>query len=78
VSTSQNIALGSARPMPGGAWSYRRPLLAHFLFCAYCVGFWISLLVYLAWVFFPTEAVYGAAPFALSAAVGMLAKNLDR
>jgi hypothetical protein len=56
---------------------YRRPLLTKFLHCAWCVGFWVSVAVYVAWVFAPTEALYGAAPFAISAAVGLIAKNLD-
>jgi hypothetical protein len=57
--------------------AYRRPMLAHFLHCAFCQGFWMSALVYTAWVVFPTETLYALAPFALSGVVGLLAKNLD-
>lgn len=57
--------------------SYRRPLLAHFLACPYCLGFWISLAVYGVWLLEPTGVLYGAAPFALAAAVGIIARQLD-
>ena len=56
---------------------YRRPLLEHFLTCPFCQGFWTSVIVYLAWRFAPVETLYACAPFALSAAVGLISKNLD-
>lgn len=56
---------------------YERPLLAHFLACPFCQGFWVSLAVYLCWRFEPTGTIYALAPFALSGAVGLLAKNAD-
>lgn len=58
-------------------YRYRRPALAKFVHCPWCQGFWVSLLVYLAWLAWPTGTVYALAPFALSAAVGLLARNLD-
>lgn len=58
-------------------YSYDRATLNHFIGCAYCIGFWVSLAAYLAWRFAPTETLYGLAPFALSAAVGIIARNLD-
>lgn len=56
---------------------HRRPLLAKLIECAWCLGFWISLLVYLAWRWHPGYTLTVLAPFALSAAVGLLARNLD-
>ncbi len=56
---------------------YGRPLLAHFLGCSYCAGFWVSVGVYLAWLWQPTWVMYGMAPLALSAAVGLIGKRLD-
>lgn len=58
--------------------THRRPSIAKLLECPWCLGFWVSILVYLAWVFAPTEAIYGATPFALSAAVGFTTRWLDQ
>lgn len=58
-------------------FSYDRPLLAHFLACAYCQGFWVSTITYVAWYFEPTWTLTVLASFALAGAVGLLAKNLD-
>jgi hypothetical protein len=58
-------------------YRYTRPTLEHFLTCPFCVGFWISLAVYGSWLVTPTWTTYALAPFALSAAVGLTAKNLD-
>jgi hypothetical protein len=57
--------------------THTRPVLAKFLACPWCIGFWLSCLVYVLWLFVPTEVLYGLAPFALSAAVGLIAKNWD-
>jgi hypothetical protein len=67
----------TTEPTPG-YWVFKRPLLAHFLGCAFCLGFWISAAVYTTWRFWPVACIYACAPFALSTAVGLLAKNLDR
>jgi hypothetical protein len=61
----------------GPIYRWRRPTLAKFLACPYCVGFWIGLAVYLLWVFLPTQTFYAALPLALSAAVGITARMLD-
>lgn len=72
----------TARSRPAGqedvyVYVYKRPLLAHFVHCPFCIGFWLSAAVYVAWVFEPRGTLYVAAPFALSAVVGLVAKNLD-
>lgn len=56
---------------------YDRPLLEHFITCPFCLGFWLSLAAYLAWVFEPRWTLYFLAPWALAAAVGLIAKRLD-
>ena len=56
---------------------HKHPMLEHWLGCPYCVGFWIGLAVYLLWLFFPTEVMYGCMPFALNGAVGIIARMLD-
>lgn len=56
---------------------YRWPTLSKLLWCAYCLGFHVSVAIYLLWIWFPTATMYGAFPLALSAAVGLIARNLD-
>ena len=46
--------------------SYREGL-ASFLTCPYCLGFWIALYVWIAWLLFPTETLWAAVPLALNA-----------
>jgi len=59
-------------PPPG----YRENL-ATFLTCAWCAGFWISVVVWGAWLLAPHATLVAAVPWALSAAVGLVAKHLD-
>jgi len=56
---------------------YSRPTLAHLVHCPFCLSWWVSLAAYLGWLAAPEPMMYAAAPFALSAAVGLVAKNLD-
>ena len=76
-SGSTNARMGLTDEPVETTYRYRRPLLATFLGCAFCVGFWISILAYVFWIYEPTWALYAAFPFALSGAVGLVAKNLD-
>ena len=57
--------------------SYRRPVLAHLVHCPFCLGFWVSVATYAAWLVWPTGSFYALAPFALSGAVGVISKNWD-
>ena len=61
----------------GNGVFYRRPTLTKFLHCAWCAGFWVTASVYILWLWFPRATLYGLAPFALSAVVGLIAKHLD-
>lgn len=74
--TGENTAHRGESLYGNDVW-YTRPLLRKFLFCPWCVGFWVACAVYVAWLELPTWTVYAAAPFALSAFVGLVAKNLD-
>lgn len=56
---------------------YKRPTLNHFLGCPYCVGFWIGVVVYAAWLAQPRWTLYALAVFALNGAVGIIARMLD-
>lgn len=60
-------------PVPS---NYRKGL-AEFLVCPWCLGFWVTLAWWLAWQEWSHGALVVAAPFAISAAVGLLAQ-LDR
>lgn len=56
---------------------YPRKGLADFMVCPFCVGFWVALVWWLVWQAWPHGTLVVATPFALSAAVGLLAANLD-
>ncbi len=43
--------------------------VAKVLTCPFCFGAWCAIGWWVAWVFFPTEALFVAVPFALSAGV---------
>lgn len=73
---SSNMGLTDEKPTV--VWSFKRPLLAHFLGCAFCQGFWVSAGVYAAWVLEPRGSLYVFVPFAVSGAVGLITKNLDK
>lgn len=66
------------RPYMGqDGWEFGRPTLAYFLSCPFCLGWWVSLAVYGAWLSAPRPTLYAMTPFAISGAVGLIAKNLD-
>ena len=46
-----------------------REKLGNFLTCPFCLGFWVALAWWAAWLVFPTEALFVAVPFVLSAGV---------
>lgn len=43
--------------------------LACFIVCPFCAGFYLSVLVWVAWLVFPTETVWLAVPLAINAGV---------
>jgi hypothetical protein len=44
-----------------------RETLAMFITCPYCAGFWISAVIWILWLIFPTETVWLAVPLAVNA-----------
>jgi uncharacterized protein DUF1360 len=48
-----------------------------FMECPWCLGFWISVVVWAAWLAVDDWAVGLAVPWALSAVVGLVRENLD-
>lgn len=47
------------------------------LSCPWCLGFWVCLAAVGAFILAPTGTTWALLPFALSAVVGLVAKNLD-
>lgn len=43
--------------------------LAQFIECPYCFGAWIAIAWWGTWLIWPTESLYAATPFVLSAGV---------
>lgn len=54
-----------------------RRYLSALIRCPWCLGFWIALAVAGAWWAFPHVTLLAATPLALSAALGLVKKNLD-
>lgn len=81
----ETITYNVAANRDNAIYRYKRPTLNHFLNCPFCQGFWWSLVTYATWVAIGGPGAiderswmfYVVAPFALSGAVGLLAKNLD-
>lgn len=48
-----------------------------FLRCPYCLGWWITLGWWGAWLIWPHATVVVAVPWAANAVVGLVARNLD-
>jgi hypothetical protein len=72
-----NAYRGRAGEPDNYVYNYKRPTLAHLVHCAFCLGFWVACAVYVAWLLVPTPTLYVCVALALSAAVGLVAKNLD-
>lgn len=51
--------------------------LAKLLRCPWCLGFWLSIVVVACWLSWPRGTLFAATPLAVSAIVGLVAKNLD-
>lgn len=56
------------------AW---RVYLATLIRCPWCAGFYVSVVVWVAWLLEPRWALWAATPWAISAVVGLVKKTLD-
>jgi hypothetical protein len=56
---------------------WKRPRLHDFIVCPFCLGFWLSVLVYAGWRLEPGWTVAVLFPFAVSAVAGLIALRLD-
>lgn len=45
-----------------------------FLHCPWCLGFWVSVVGWVAWLVFPTETIWVSVPLAISCVIGFMAK----
>lgn len=74
---STNARMGLTNEPVEVEYSYRRPTLSHFLHCPFCLGAWLCLGTYIAWRLEPSWTLTVAFVFAMSGAVGLVARNLD-
>lgn len=51
-----------------------RERLATFVQCPWCLGFWVAVVWWGAWLFWPHAVTVAAVPFAVSVAVGLLGR----
>lgn len=58
--------------------AYARPTLAHLVHCPFCIGAWISLATWGAWVAGQNWTLAASTPFAISGVVGLISKNWDQ
>jgi hypothetical protein len=71
----RGIDAWQTRPAP--LISKQRFYLSRMIRCPWCFGWWCSLTIWIAWEAWPHAIFVAAAPFAISALVGLVAKNLD-
>lgn len=64
--------VGDDRPTKG--W---RVYLSTLIRCPWCAGFYVSVAWWASWSEWPRPTLFAAVPWAVSAVVAMLAKNLD-
>jgi hypothetical protein len=57
--------------------SLYREWLDKLLACPWCLGFYVAVAVWACWSVWPHWTLVVCAPFALSAVVGLVSKNLD-
>jgi hypothetical protein len=62
------LALYESNPQRAGA-------IAGFLACPWCLGFWVAVIWWVAWLALPTVTLFLATPWALAAIVGLLASR---
>ena len=55
----------------------RREGVSEFVSCPWCLGFWLAVVWWAAWWAWPHGVLVAAAPFAVSALVGLFALVVD-
>lgn len=64
---------GTSIHSTNGWYTNQGVFLGELLSCPWCAGFWVSLIVSVAFLFAPVVVVAGLFPFALRSAVGVIA-----
>lgn len=54
-----------------------RPHVDEFVHCPWCLGAWLGIAWWIAWLVWPRATVAAAVPFAISAVLALVASNLD-
>lgn len=75
--TDDNAASIEDLPSGGSRSRRARVYLSTMIRCPWCQGFYVSALVYVAWVGLPRLTLASCAVLSISSAVGLIAKNLD-
>lgn len=73
----QGVHVEMAGGPPPAEGSPLRVYVATLIRCPWCVGFYVSLAVWILWECWPHAIIVGSVPFAIAGAVGLIAKNLD-
>lgn len=58
-------------------WPANRKRLGAFVHCPWCQGFWLSLVIYAAWRWWPEVTLTIASPLAVSSLIGVYTHHLD-
>lgn len=75
--TRRHGVLMTVREKQRAVVSPRNNLLTRLIHCPWCLGFWISLGWWAAWMEWPHGTLVAATPWAISGVVGLVSKNLD-
>lgn len=69
--------MDSVRPRNVTLQRERDNMLTKLIKCPWCMGWWVGLAWWGAWLVWPNGTLIAATPWALAALVGLAAKNLD-
>jgi hypothetical protein len=73
----QDVLFESVRNWIWDKFPVESSLLGYLFTCPWCLGFWVSLTVFICYTILPTQTLFAAFVFALSAVVGLLSKFED-
>ena len=74
----QDVLFESFRERVWGRFSPESSKFGYLFTCFWCLGFWVSLIDFICYTILPTQTLFAAYVFALSAVVGWLSALDDR